>query len=435
MRRLRPGVRMIAAEAETANPAAAALVAGGPVRVKHTSSFVDGIGSSTVLDEMWPLLLETVDAAVSVSLAEIAEAIRLLASRHHVIAEGAGAPGLGGGGGAVEERAGAGDIRLHRLRRQHRRVQARPDPSRAATVIAPSELSRIVFGCGNFGGLGSSPALRGRGDGRELALTLLDHARELGLTRYDTANTYGGGVSETVLGEWLGRQDAGFRARVEVATKVGNPVGCPPGEERPLSRSQIAHHLDESLRRLGQERIDLYYLHEFDPATPLEETLEALGQALEAGKIARFGVSNATADDLRAVLRLTAPMLAAFTNVQNGFNRLETSDLAEVIPLAAQRGLRYVAFSPLAGGLLSGKYQLGRPPQPGTRLDAAPGFFDRLLNPATFEAISDLQAHADSRGWTLPEAALRFILDTPGVDSLIIAPRSLEQFAAYAIGA
>jgi threonine dehydratase len=107
MRRLRPGVRMIAAEAETAGPAAAALAAGGPVRVSHTPSFVDGIGSATVLQEMWPLVRETVDAAVSVSLAEIAEAIRLLASRHHVIAEGAGAASVAA---ALSGRAGAGDI-------------------------------------------------------------------------------------------------------------------------------------------------------------------------------------------------------------------------------------------------------------------------------------------------------------------------------------
>lgn len=302
-------------------------------------------------------------------------------------------------------------------------------------MIASSELGRIVFGCGNFGGLGSSPALRGKGDDRERALALLDHARDLGLTRFDTANTYGGGVSETVLGEWLRRQDAGFRARIEVATKVGNPVGCPPGE-RPLSRTQVAHHLDQSLRRLGVEQIGLYYLHEFDPATPLEETLEALGRALAAGKIARFGVSNASLAELEAVLALTpdGPLAAAFTHVQNGFNRLETGDLDGLIPRAAERGLRYVAFSPLAGGLLSGKYQPDRPPAPGSRLDAAPAMYEHLLRPATFEAIADLQTHAITQGWTLPAAALRFILDTPGVDSLIIAPRSVEQFAAYGIG-
>jgi aryl-alcohol dehydrogenase-like predicted oxidoreductase len=302
-------------------------------------------------------------------------------------------------------------------------------------VIDASELGRILFGCGNFGGLGSSPALRDKGDDHERALALLDHAKGLGLTRFDTANTYGGGFSEVVLGEWLARQDKGFRSRIEVATKVGNPVGVPPGE-RPLSRGQVAFHLDESLRRLGLEQISLYYLHEFDPSTPLEETLEALETALAAGKIARFGVSNATLADLEAVIALTTdgPLATAFTHVQNGFNRLETGDLEAVIPLVRRRSLRYVAFSPLAGGLLSGKYQLDRPPEPGTRLDAAPAMYEHLMNPSTFEAIADLQTHANVRGWTLPAAALRFILDTPGVDSLIIAPRSVEQFAAYGIG-
>jgi aryl-alcohol dehydrogenase-like predicted oxidoreductase len=301
-------------------------------------------------------------------------------------------------------------------------------------VIAASELGRIVFGCGNFGGIGSSPELRGKGDDHARALALLDHARDLGLTRFDTANTYGGGASETMLGEWLARQDGAFRSRIEVATKVGNPLGAPPGEA-PLGRAQVAFHLDRSLRRLGLERIDLYYLHEFDPTTPLDETLEALGRALAAGKIARFGVSNATRTDLEQVLRLAVgPLTAAFTHVQNGFNRLQTDDLDGVIPLVRDRGLRYVAFSPLAGGLLSGKYRLDRPPQPGTRLDAAPALFESLMNPATFEAIADLQSHAAVHGWTLPAAALRFVLGTPGVDSLIVAPRSIEQFAAYGIG-
>jgi aryl-alcohol dehydrogenase-like predicted oxidoreductase len=300
-------------------------------------------------------------------------------------------------------------------------------------VIAAGDLSRVVFGCGNFGGIGSSPALRGKGDDRERALALLDHAKGLGLTRFDTANTYGGGASETLLGEWLARQGAAFRSRIEVATKVGNPLGAPPGE-RPLSRAQVAFHLDQSLRRLGLARIDLYYLHEFDPSTPLHETLEALDRALAAGKIARFGVSNATRADLEEVLSLAGgPLAAAFTHVQNGFNRLQTDDLEGVIPLVRERGLRYVAFSPLAGGLLSGKYRPDRPAEPGTRLDAAPAFFAPLMNPTTFETIADLQSHANIRGWTLPAAALRFVLDTPGVDSLIVAPRSVEQFAAYGI--
>jgi len=302
-------------------------------------------------------------------------------------------------------------------------------------MIAAAERGRIVFGCGNFGGLGSSPALRDKGDGPEQALALLDHARAVGLTRFDTANTYGGGVSEEVLGRWLRAQGPAYRAGIQVATKVGNPVGTPPGE-RPLSRAQVAEHLDRSLARLGLERIDLYYLHEFDRSTPLDETLEALDRARAAGKIAAFGVSNATLADLTAVLALAGqgPLRAAFAAVQNQFNLLDQKDLAEVIPLCAAEGIGYVAFSPLSGGLLSGKYRPGATAAAGTRLGDAPAYYADLLTPETFASIEGLRAQAEARGWTMPAAALRFILDAPGAPSLIIAPRSVEQFEAYGIG-
>jgi aryl-alcohol dehydrogenase-like predicted oxidoreductase len=301
-------------------------------------------------------------------------------------------------------------------------------------MIRTDELSRVVFGCGNFGGLGSSPTLRDKGDGRERALALLDHARSLGFTRFDTANTYGGGESEAVLGAWLAAQDKAFRARIQVATKVGNPHGAPAGE-RPLSRAQIAHHLDQSLRRMGLEQVGLYYIHEFEAATPLEETLEAFDRALAQGKIAAFGVSNAALADLKQVLALASGSLrAAFTHVQNEFSLLQQRDLADVIPLARAEGLAYVAFSPLAGGLLSGKYQRGQQAGSGTRIEAAREMYADLLTDETFEIIEGLRRRAAQNGWSVPGAALRFILDTPGVD-LIIAPRSIEQFDGYGIGA
>jgi aryl-alcohol dehydrogenase-like predicted oxidoreductase len=303
-----------------------------------------------------------------------------------------------------------------------------------AVVIAADELDRIFFGCGNFGGLGSSPDLRDKGDGREQALALLDHARSIGLTRFDTANTYGGGASERLLGEWLASKPASFRAGLQVATKVGNPNGCPEGDT-PLSRAQIEAHLDESLRRLGLEQIGLYYIHEFDHVTPLDETLEAMDRALAAGKIAAFGVSNASIDDLQAVLKLSSGSLRrAFTHVQNEFNLLVQGDLADVIPLCRDEGLSYVAFSPLAGGLLSGKYQAGRTASSG-RLNDAPHFYEHLLTDETFAAVDGLRDQARAKGWTMPGAALRFILDTPGVEQLIIAPRSAQQFEGYGIAA
>jgi aryl-alcohol dehydrogenase-like predicted oxidoreductase len=298
-------------------------------------------------------------------------------------------------------------------------------------MLAQRDIERIWFGCGNFGGMGSSPRLRHAGDSEEQALKLLDHARRVGLRRFDTANTYGGGVSEAVLGKWLRAQGAGFRQTVQVATKVGNPHGCPPGET-PLSAGQVAHHLDQSLRRLGVERIDLYYIHEFDRVTPLEETLEAMTRAADAGKIASFGVSNASLADVKAVRRLAGPSLC-FEYVQNEFNLLATADAEAVIPWCAEHGLRYIAFSPLAGGLLTGKYRLGKESPAGSRLAHAADLYSGYLNAESFTAIEQLRRSAEAQQRTVAEVALRFVLDTAGVDGLIIAPRRIEQFASLGL--
>ncbi len=298
-------------------------------------------------------------------------------------------------------------------------------------MLSQRDIDRIWFGCGNFGGMGSSPKLRHAGDSEEQALKLLDHARRVGLRRFDTANTYGGGVSEAVLGKWLGAQDSEFRQTAQIATKVGNPHGCPAGET-PLSRTQIAYHLDQSLGRLGLEWIDLYYIHEFDRVTPLEETLEAMTRAAEAGKIASFGVSNASFADVKAVRSLAGAALR-FEYVQNEFNLLATTDARELIPWCAEHGLRCVAFSPLAGGLLTGKYRLGEAPARDTRLAHAADLYSGYLNAENFAAIEQLRRSAEAAQQTMAEAALRFVLDTTGVDGLIIAPRRIEHFASLGL--
>jgi len=290
-------------------------------------------------------------------------------------------------------------------------------------MLTARDIGRIIFGCGNFGGIGSSPSLRKAGDSEEQAIQLLDHARRVGITRFDTANTYGGGASEIILGKWLRAQGPSFIRAAQIATKVGNPHGCPPGDT-PLSRSQVAHHLDVSLRRLGVERIDLYYV------TPLEETLEAMTRAIEAGKVDRFGISNASLADVQAVRGSAGEDLAArFEYVQNEYNLLATTDADELIPYCARHGLRYTAFSPLAGGLLTGKYRLGEAPPTGSRLAHARDIYAGYLNQQSFALIDELKRTADAEGQTMPEAALRFVLDTPGVDGLIVAPRRAEQFA------
>jgi aryl-alcohol dehydrogenase-like predicted oxidoreductase len=292
------------------------------------------------------------------------------------------------------------------------------------------DLARIWFGCGNFGGIGSSPHLRSAGDGEEQALRLLSHARDVGLTRFDTANTYGAGASEIILGKWLRAQGPSFVQGAQIATKVGNPHDCPPGET-PLSRSQIAYHLEKSLRRLGLERIDLYYVHEFDRVTPLDETLEAMTRAVEAGKIDRFGISNATLAEVKAVRDLAGSILGPrFEYVQNEYNLLATADSEALIPWCAGHGLRYTAFSPLAGGFLTGKYRRGEPAPSGSRLAHAPDVCAAYASAESFAAIEELRRSAEAQDIPIAEAALRFVLDTPGVDGLIIAPRQIEHFAS-----
>jgi len=300
-------------------------------------------------------------------------------------------------------------------------------------LLTELDVDRIWFGCGNFGGIGSSPELRSAGDTEERALQLLDHARRLGLRRFDTANTYGGGASELVLGKWLRAQGPSFRHTAQIATKVGNPHGCPPGE-RPLSRGQIVHHLDQSLRRLGVERIDLYYVHEFDPSTPLEETQGAMADAVAAGKIDRFGVSNASLSDVLAVREAAGESLGArFEYVQNEYNLLATGDARELIPYSAEHRLRYTAFSPLAGGFLTGKYRSGEEAPSGSRFAHAPEVCERYATEESFAAIERLRRLAEGRHETMAEAALRFVLDTRGVDGLIIAPRRIEHFTSLGL--
>jgi aryl-alcohol dehydrogenase-like predicted oxidoreductase len=300
-------------------------------------------------------------------------------------------------------------------------------------VLNQRDLHRIIFGCGNFGGIGSAPHLRGAGDSEDQALQLLDHARRVGIRRFDTANTYGGGSSEIILGKWLRAQGAAFVQGAQIATKVGNPHGCPPGET-PLSSTQIADHLNRSLSRLGVERIDLYYIHEFDRVTPLEETLGAFERAIEDGKIDRFGISNASLRDVKTVRDLAGSSLGSrFEYVQNEYNLLATADVEALIPYCAAHGLRYTAFSPLAGGFLTGKYRFDEPPPAGSRLAHAPEFGAGYSNEESFATVERLRRSVDARGETMAEAALRFVLDTSGLDGLIIAPRRIEHFASMGL--
>lgn len=215
---------------------------------------------------------------------------------------------------------------------------------------------RVVLGCGNFGGIGSSPAFFGQGETKEQAFELMDAAWELGLRRFDTADAYGGGRSEQWIGDWL--RETGNRPAVTSKTFNAMEDGADSG----LARDRVLRQVETSLGRLGVERIDLYLTHAPDPETPVAETFATFESLLERGVIGGWGVSNVGADDLREWLALGTPAL-----VQNSYSLLDRGDEAEVIPLCKEHGIEYQAFSPLAGGWLTGKYRRGEEPPEGSR--------------------------------------------------------------------
>src|SRR5438132_9088831 len=171
------------------------------------------------------------------------------------------------------------------------------------------EVSRIILGCGNFGGIGSAPEFFGQGETEEEAFRVMDAAWELGITTFDTADAYGGGRSETMIGNWMASRDV----RPELATKTFNPMAA--GEDHGLSRARITRQIESSLDRLGVDQVDLYLAHEFDPETPIEETVTTFEGLVELGLIKAYGVSNVDGDQLRSVLAAGRPAV-----VQNSYS-------------------------------------------------------------------------------------------------------------------
>ena len=220
------------------------------------------------------------------------------------------------------------------------------------------DVTRVILGCGNFGGIGSSPAFFGQGTSREDAFRLMDVAWERGITTFDTADAYGGGRSETWIGEWLATKGADVRDRIVIATKTYNPMEA--GADHGLGRARIRRQLETSLRRLGVERVALYLAHAFDPETPQEETLEAFGELVRSGKVGAVGASNFSGEQLAEALELAElEGLPRYEWVQNGFSLLDQGDRESVFPVCREHGLGYTPFSPLAGGWLTGKYRRG----------------------------------------------------------------------------
>lgn len=282
------------------------------------------------------------------------------------------------------------------------------------------DVSRVILGCGNFGGIGSSPAFFGQGETEDEAHALLDAAWAAGITTFDTADAYGGGRSETYIGNWLRTKGSDVRDRLVLTTKTFNPMQ--EGADSGLAAPRIRRQLESSLQRLGVEAVDLYLAHEQDPDTPLEETIGAFAELQQEGKLRAFGGSNVDADWLEEALGY-----GRVDWVQNSYSLLERDDEDGVLELCAREGLGYTPFSPLAGGWLTGKYRRGEPPPEGSRMTLRPGPYEHLRSDRTFDALEAFEEQACERGASPAALALAWALAGPHVTAVVIGPRRPEQ--------
>ena len=260
----------------------------------------------------------------------------------------------------------------------------------------------------------------GGGVPRAQAEACVARAFDAGINFIDTANVYGGGAAEELLGEVLsGRRRDGY----VLATKVFFPM---PSGDRGLSAAQIAKQLDASLRRLRVDHVDLYQCHRYDPDTPLEETLTALTEAVRQGKTRYLGFSEWTPAQIRAALALPGER---FVSSQPQYSLLERGPEAEVFPLCAGAGIGQIVWSPLRQGVLTGKYAPGRPPPPDSRAASASmgAFIQRRMDDATLAKVQRLRPIAAELGLTLAQLALAWVLRRPEVTSAIIGATRPEQ--------
>ncbi len=282
-------------------------------------------------------------------------------------------------------------------------------------------VSALSFGTATFGGVGAL-AKWGAADVGQ-ATRLLDICLDAGVNLIDTANAYSRGRSEEILGEAM----AGRRERVLVATKLRFRMGEGPNEEG-LSRHHIVAQCEASLKRLGTDRIDLYQMHQWDGLTPLEETLEAFDTLVRSGKVRYYGVSNFAGWQLMKTMETARTQGFVPPVAQQIYYSLESRDAEyELIPAGIDQGLGALIWSPLAGGLLSGKYRRGRTPEEGGRhLNDwhEPPLSDEAR---LYDTVEELVAISAARGVAAAEVALAWLLGRPGVASVILGARTEEQ--------
>jgi aryl-alcohol dehydrogenase-like predicted oxidoreductase len=267
------------------------------------------------------------------------------------------------------------------------------------------EVSRVGLGCNQFG----------RRLDREGTRAVVETALEVGVTFFDTADVYGSGDSERFIGAALGDR----RSAVVLGTKFGQDASVPgPGG----SRDHVRRALEASLERLGTDVIDLYTYHRPDGVTPLEETLAAMQELVDEGRVRWLGLSNVDAAQVAAAAASGITVVA----VQNRYSLIHRDDDAEVLPLCRRHGIGYVPYFPLASGLLTGKYRRGEPAPEGSRLAGRP------IDERELEAVEALERVAAERGRSILELAVGGLASIPGIASVIAGATSPAQVRANA---
>jgi len=273
-------------------------------------------------------------------------------------------------------------------------------------------VSRVGLGCNNFG----------RRIDREPSLAVLATAVDAGITFFDTADIYGLGESERIVGEAL----AGRSDELVVATKFGNDMEGANGDAPGGSRAYVRRAIDASLERLGRDHVDLYYYHRPDGVTPLDETLGAMHELVIEGKVRWLGLSNVDATHLEQAAAFADGGNSPVVAVQNFFSLIHRDDEADVLPLARELGMGYIPYFPLESGLLTGKYRRGEPAPEGARLS---GLNDGRLEEGLVRA-EELEAFAAGRGRTLLELAIGGLASIDGIPSVIAGATKPEQVRA-----
>jgi len=261
----------------------------------------------------------------------------------------------------------------------------------------------------------------------DAAIACVHRALDEGITTFDTADVYANTRAESVLGKALAGQR---REGLEIFTKVFWPTGPGAHNDHGLSRKHIMESIDGSLRRLGVEYVDLYQAHRYDHDTPLEETMEAFADVVRSGKALYIGVSEWRAEEIRAAHKLARELHVPLVSNQPQYNMLWRVIEAEVVPTCEELGIGQIVWSPIAQGVLTGKYLPGQPPPQGSRATDEKGGADmvaRWLEDDVLERVQRLKPIAEGAGLTMAQLAVAWTLQNPNVSSAIIGASRPEQ--------